>query len=273
MRTSKILICLIITLLLSSCSSYKIKNKGSEDAVRKMKKIALLNVFIFPPFETESIILQTIYSNIYEILPQLSQFHADYADTIETYMGVKLQESAGLEVLYGKNLYSKLTPHILDSLGIKTYTTKLKDNQYFPQLAIPSHSLNFSDFYYNIGPNLFENRARFESKNVVFSKLCDYLEIDGIVVAYVRSQTIDYSVVSDEVLRQMIEKVIFYNNKGQKIYTTIIESEKLFEQGNDIVFYKEVIDLYFPYTDAFLRNLFRDESFDDVLEEYKTKDK
>ncbi len=261
---------MLLIISLASCSSYNVSNEGSEADVKKFEKVALLNVFIFPPYEViPAIIDKPLYSSLYEILPEVEELHKQYADTIQTYMGKTLRETSGMQVLYGKDLYDKLPSRVLDSLGIKTFSTKLRENYFFPKLQLPANTLNFSDFFYQQGPNLYETSRELSHKNKVFSKLCDYLQVDGIIVAFIRSVTVDFGLVTDDVARKLITKIIYYDNKGKNILTSIVYSEELAEQGNDIVFYKEVIDLNYRYIDAYFRNFFGDESFDNVLEEYK----
>ncbi len=263
----KVILVVIASIFISSCSSYEFKYHGNAQAARKMKRIGLLNVHIFPPKEIVPAILTIpIYDHIYEIIPLVKKINKFHSDSAQSYMANKMEQIGELEVLFGEKLYSQLTPEILDSLGLKSYPPLIRHN-FLPFLELPENTLNIFDLSSEETPNLVFASNKIEQQEKPLSNLCQYLNLDGLVLAHFQVITKDFADFSDQAERILFEKILYFDNDGKRLFAVMIKSNILEGSGNDPYFYQEVLQQYYKYTDAFLHHFYLNQPYEKYLDQ------
>ncbi len=262
------LLSLIALVFLVSCNSYDIKMKGSKKKATSLNSIALVNVYINPPYSPSvPIIDAAIYNGVFQnIYGDIAILHAKNADTVVKYMGEVLKTCSQKNVIYGEELYDKLTPEVLAKLDIQTYPPIIQ-NEDFPFAVIPKYSLNFMDFSNVISPAAYFMRDSMETVKPQLAKLCEFLNVDGLVFAYFTVPTYEIEILGIVGERALFERIFYFDKNGDQIFSARIKSELEASGPSDMEGYEKVFRKYFKYTNAFFRNIYNDESLDKYLDE------
>ncbi len=262
------LLLLIVTIMLSSCQTYRVETLGYKDEVKKFKSIAVLNTYIFPrkADRLPAISKHPLSTKDSVIKSQIYQFNIEQTDTVADFFTSKLREYSGIEVLSGKELYSKLTPEVLDSLGIKQYPTDLWPGSY-PTLGLPKYTLQLIDLSKYYYPHLtFLNETIKNHKND-FVKICDFLKVDGLVISEMHIEVNNQHSKLILGRQQMFSNIVFFDKNGNKLSRGYIESENVYDRVYDFEIYKEQFNKYYKYTDAYLRHFYLDEPYEQYLDD------
>ncbi len=254
---------ILAALIVSSCSTFKVDMVGDPDAVKNFKDIAILNVYLCPPYIPYFFLMELdagIYkSNYDEIYGDINIFNEQYADSVLLHLGKEFEKYSKGKVLYGQELYSVLTKEKAKENGIETYNLFL-DNDDFPKLALPKYSLNFFDMSDESTPDdLFSSRDLFKYRPAI-KKICEILKVDGIVISYTEVITYSVSIFGISGKRLLNGKLMFFDKEGHYICRGDITSEKSGRaKPNSINNYKNVFFEYYNLVDLFLKKLYTKE--------------
>lgn len=257
MKNLYFLILVISVLIITSCSSFKVDIKGKTAEVKKLKNLAVINVYICPPrVPTFPLIDAGIYKGSFnDIYDDIALLHSKYADTVVNYFGAQLEKYTKSKILYGENLYSILTPEAIKKNDIKSYSLIL-DNEDFPKIPIHKNALSFFDFSKESSPANFFTTNNIKKEKLQIGKICELLDVDGIIIVYFSVSTTDIGIFGINGDRCLEEKVLYFDRSGSHLCSGIINSKEKTGSPDDLVNYESVFLEYFKFTDLFMRKLY-----------------
>ncbi len=259
MKPFHFIILLIISTSLYSCNTYIVKTEGNSEQVKQFEKIALLNVYIDPPYRPllpllDAAVYNSSFSDIYG---DVNALHSREIDKLQDYMVRKLKDYSGKEVLAGKELKAKMESLDLEKWDIKTLSCRLDDDD-FPKAVISKDGINIFDFSDESRSADYFNSGKVDSVQAKLKHLCTALEVDGIIVVTVSVPTTHVGMFGGSGSRSMFEDLFFFDKNGFKICTGIVRAKVSKGDADDLKLYESVLNKYYRWTEIYFQHLYKD---------------
>jgi len=255
MNKQRILIVLLVTLFLASCSTKKIALQGKITQCEIWKKAALVETIIAPP---KMPVLPLIDAAIYrEVVnnsaKEIIATHEERIDGFNRMVGEKLTQTSGVEILYGKELFESEVYQALEAKGIPLYSPKIT-NRYFTTAIIPEGSQNFLNFektknpmdYFPASPKQLVR----PSKNI--ARLCQALNVDGAVFCTISVSTLGVGMFGTTGPRQLNVRLHYFNRDGSLLFVGASDSEATSSTPGDMIHYAQVLDSFEAHLDELM---------------------
>lgn len=264
MKIQRTILLIFIAMIVSSCNTYQVDIEGNADIVTGAEKVALLNVYIDPPFRaTFPLIDASIYNSSFsDIFGHVSVLHKNYADTMYAHIAHKVEEYSKKKVLYGDELWSKLSEENLERFKLRSVLARVDDED-FPKAVTPQNSVNVFTFinesstreFFTIEAVDFDNPEAHVVKKKM-ATLCKLLEVDCIFIASVSVPTVRIGMFGGSGDRRMFADIMYYDAKGDNVCHGIVKSRAYTGDPESLKNYEAVLKTYFGYMDVFLRYLY-----------------
>ena len=256
---------LVISIVITSCSTFKIKLEGNSEKVKTFENIGILNVYICPP---DSPIFPLLDAGIYngkfnDIYADIAMYHEKNADTISTYLGKQFEKYSGAKIVYGENLYSLFPADLKNQSNLKQYSLVL-NNDNFPKIPYPKYALNFFNFSDNSSPESYFERLDFQNIRSVIKNICEYIKTDGLIISYISVPTISVGAFGISGNRLLKGRLFFFDKNGNHVCTGVMVSNQTSSSPDNFKHYELVFSDYYRLSDLLLRHLYLGEEPKDL---------